>query len=109
MRAFAHRLWILTGQDLVTVILVLTFVGFLAAVALGEGPVQYQLTAPISAAEHEVDEGYFALGSTLTVTAKPGTDLQRFLARHNGQSVRITLTVVKARELQSLERGGEKR
>ena len=61
------------------------------------------LTAQISSAEHETDEGYFSLGSDATVVAKPGTELQRFLARQNGKKVRVTVTLVGA-ELSKLER-----
>ena len=61
------------------------------------------LTAQISSAEHETEEGYFSLGSDTTVVAKPGSELQRYLARQNGKKVRITLTLVGA-ELSKLER-----
>jgi hypothetical protein len=61
------------------------------------------LTAQISSAEHETEEGYFSLGSDTTVVAKPGSELQRFLARQNGRKVRVTVTVVGA-ELSKLER-----
>jgi hypothetical protein len=62
------------------------------------------LTAQISSAEHETEEGYFSLGSDATVLAKPGTELQRFLARQNGRKVRVTLTLVGADQLTRLER-----
>jgi hypothetical protein len=61
------------------------------------------LTVQISSAEHETEEGYFSLGSETTVLAKPGSELQRFLARQNGRKVRITVTLV-APELSKLER-----
>jgi hypothetical protein len=61
------------------------------------------LTAQISSAEHETQEGYFSLGADTTVVAKPGSELQRFLARQNGKKVRVTVTVVGA-ELSKLER-----
>ena len=47
--------------------------------------------------------GYFALGPDATVVAKPGSELQRFLARQNGKTVRITVTLANA-ELSRLER-----
>jgi hypothetical protein len=62
------------------------------------------ITAQVSSAEHETEEGYFSLGSDATVLAKPGTDLQRFLARQNGRKIRITLTLVDGRQLSQLER-----
>jgi hypothetical protein len=62
------------------------------------------LTAQVSSAEHETEEGYFSLGSDATVMAKPGSELQRFLARQNGRRVRVTLTLVGADQLSKLER-----
>jgi hypothetical protein len=61
-------------------------------------------TARVTSADHETDEGYFSLGKDVTVLAKPGTDLHRFLARENGREVRITLTRVDGRQLSRLER-----
>src|SRR5436190_23685048 len=61
------------------------------------------LTAQISSAEHETEEGYFSLGPDATVVAKPGSELQRFLARQNGKKVRLTVTVV-GPEMSKLER-----
>ena len=61
------------------------------------------LTAQISSAEHETEEGYFSLGPEATVVAKPGSELQRFLARQNGKKVRLTVTLV-APETSKLER-----
>jgi hypothetical protein len=62
------------------------------------------VTAQISSAEHETQEGYFSLGPDATVLAKPGSDLYRFLARQNGHKVRITLTLVGGQDLSRLER-----
>ena len=62
------------------------------------------LTAKVSSADHEADEGYFSLGKDATVLAKPGTDLHRFLSRQNGREVRVTLTLVDGRQLSKLER-----
>jgi len=61
------------------------------------------MTVQVSSAEHESQEGYFSLGSDATVVAKPGSELQRFLARQNGKKVRVTVAVVGA-ELSKLER-----
>lgn len=61
------------------------------------------MTVQISSAEHETQEGYFSLGADATVVAKPGSELQRFLARQNGKKVRVTVTLVGA-ELSKLER-----
>lgn len=62
------------------------------------------VTAKVSSAEHETEEGYFSIGSEATVIAKPGTDLHRFLSRQNGRKVRITVTAVGADQLSRLER-----
>jgi hypothetical protein len=61
------------------------------------------MTVQISSAEHETEEGYFSLGSDATVVAKPGSELQKFLARQNGKKVRVTVALVGA-ELSKLER-----
>jgi hypothetical protein len=62
------------------------------------------LTVQVSAADHEVTEGYFSLGETATVMAKPGSDLYRFLVRQRGHSVKITLTESGGRQLSRVER-----
>lgn len=62
------------------------------------------LTVKVSSAEHEVQEGYFALGPDATLIVKPGSDLHRFLTRQNGQRVRITVTAVGGTELSRLRR-----
>jgi hypothetical protein len=65
------------------------------------------LTVEVSSAEHEVEEGYFALGKNATVMAKPGSELHRFLTRHRGRTVRIVLTQEDGRELSRLQRDRE--
>ena len=62
------------------------------------------ITVQVNSAEHEMDEGYFALGAEGTVMAKPGSDLFRFLSRQRGQKVRIVLTKSDARELSRLQK-----
>jgi hypothetical protein len=62
------------------------------------------LTAKVSSADHETDEGYFSLGKDTTLLVKPGTDLHRFLSRQNGREVKVTLTLVDGRQLSRLER-----
>lgn len=62
------------------------------------------MTVQVSSADHESEEGYFALGKDATVLAKPGTELHRFLARQNGRQVRITMMMVDGRQLSKLER-----
>jgi hypothetical protein len=62
------------------------------------------MTAQVSSADHEFEQGYFTLGDNATVVAKPGSDLYRFLARQRGRKVKITVTEVAAPELSRLER-----
>ena len=62
------------------------------------------MTAQVSSAEHEAEEGYFSLGPNATVLAKPGSELYRFLARQNGHKIRLTVTAIDGRELSRLER-----
>jgi hypothetical protein len=61
------------------------------------------ITVQVSAAEHELAEGYFSLGDTATVVAKPGSDLYKFLARQRGHRVTITLVENGARQLSRLD------
>ncbi len=64
------------------------------------------LTAQISSAEHETEEGYSSLGPDATVLAKPGSELYRFLARQNGKKVRVTVTLAgpETTKLERIER-----
>ena len=62
------------------------------------------LTAQVSSAEHEAAEGYFSLGDTATVMAKPGSDLYRFLSRHRGRSIKITLAENTGRQLSRIDK-----
>jgi hypothetical protein len=62
------------------------------------------ITVQVTSAEHELQEGYFALGEQGTVMAKPGSDLFRFLSRQNGQKVKIVLTQSETRELSRLQK-----
>jgi hypothetical protein len=62
------------------------------------------ITVDVSSADHELQEGYFALGDQATVMAKPGSDLFRFLSRQRGNKVKIVLTRSDARELSRLQR-----
>jgi hypothetical protein len=63
------------------------------------------LTVQVSAAEHEVAEGYFSLGDSATVMVKPGTDLYKFLARQRGRSVKITFVENAGHQLSRLDKG----
>jgi len=73
---------------LVTLALVLA--GLAAGFALDRD--ETTVTVQVTSADHEVQEGYFSLGDNVTVMAKPGTDLYRFLARQRGNKVKIQLS-----------------
>jgi hypothetical protein len=62
------------------------------------------VTVQVTSADHELEEGYFSLGESATVIAKPGTDLHRFLARQRGKKIRIVLTEADTRELSQIRR-----
>ncbi len=62
------------------------------------------LTVQVSAADHELEEGYFSLGDKATVLAKPGTDLFRFFSRNRGRKVRILLQEAAGPEPPRLDR-----
>lgn len=62
------------------------------------------VTVQVSSADHEVQEGYFALGEQATVMVKPGSDLYQFLSRQRGHKVRIVLTEAAPAELAKIER-----
>ena len=83
---------------------VLLFVLVALASARANDQDETVLTVQVSAAEHEVAEGYFSLGDTTTVMAKPGSELYRFLARQRGRSIKVTLTPVGDRQLSRVQR-----
>ena len=62
------------------------------------------VTAQVSSADHELEEGYFTLGESATVVAKPGSDLYRFLARQRGHKIKMVLTESSGPELSKLVR-----
>ena len=62
------------------------------------------LTVQVSSADHEHVEGYFSLGDSATVLAKPGSELYRFLTRQRGDKVKIVLLDATRPELSRLER-----
>ena len=62
------------------------------------------INVEVNSADHELQEGYFALGEQGTVLAKPGSDLYNFLSRQRGQRVKIVLTRGEVRELSRLRR-----
>ena len=62
------------------------------------------VTVQVSAADHEIQEGYFTLGDSVTVMVKPGSDVHRFLTRQRGRKVKIALSEVTTQELSRLDR-----
>jgi len=62
------------------------------------------LTVQVSSADHEHVEGYFSLGDSATVLAKPGSELYRFLTRQRGHKVKIVLQESPRPELSRLDR-----
>ena len=74
------------------------------SVGLATGRDETTVTVQVSAADHELQEGYFTLGDSVTVMVKPGSDLHRFLARQRGRKVRISLSEAVHPELSRLDR-----
>jgi hypothetical protein len=62
------------------------------------------LTVQVSSTDHEIQEGYFVLGDSVTVLVKPGSELHRFLIRQRGRKVKISLTEASVPELSKLQR-----
>jgi hypothetical protein len=83
-------------------VLVVVLVGFSVGRAFDRD--ETVLTVQVSSADHEVEEGYFALGDNATVMVKPGSDLYRFLVRQRGHKVKILLSEAAGPELLRLER-----
>ena len=78
----------------------------LAGVSLGRASDRDEavITVQVTSADHELQDGYFALGEQGTVMAKPGSDLFAFLSRHRDKQVRIVLTQAEVRQLSRLKR-----
>ena len=62
------------------------------------------LTVQVTSADHELQEGYFSLGESATVIAKPGSDLHKFLSRQRGRKIKVVLAEDGGAELSRLER-----
>ena len=62
------------------------------------------ITVQVSSADHEAQEGYFALGEQATVVVKPDSDLYKFLNRQRGRKVKIVLTEAASMELSKIQR-----
>ena len=81
---------------------------FLVGISIGRAAEREKdetvVTVQVNSADHEVQEGYFALGEQATVMVKPGSDLFQFLSRQRGRKVKIVLTEATALELSKIER-----
>lgn len=62
------------------------------------------VTVQVSSADHEIQQGYFTLGESVTVMVKPGSDLHRFLTRQRGRQVKVVLSEAATPELSRLDR-----
>lgn len=62
------------------------------------------LIVQVSSSEHELSEGYFTLGDSATVMARPGSDLYKFLLRQRGRKVKVTMSEAASAELSKLQR-----
>ena len=62
------------------------------------------MTVQVSSAEHEAQEGYFTLGDSVTVIAKPGSEIYKFLSRQRGNKIRITMSEAGRPDLSRVER-----
>ena len=91
-------------RKLLTVLgaLALILVGFTAGTANDRD--ETIMTVQVSSADHELQEGYFTLGDSATVVAKPGSDLYKFLSRQRGRKVKVVLSEAGGQELSRLER-----
>ena len=87
---------------LAAVTLALVLAGFAAGRASDRD--ETTITVQVSSADHEIQEGYFTLGSDVTLMVKPDSDVHRFLARQRGRRVRILLTEATVPELSRLDR-----
>ena len=86
----------------VFVTVAIIFVGFVIGRASERD--ETAVTVQVSAAEHELQEGYFTLGEGMTLMVKPGSDVHRFLSRQRGRKIKISLTEATVPELSRLRR-----
>ena len=62
------------------------------------------LTVQVTSADHELQSGYFSLGAETTLLVKPGSPVFRFLSRHRGQKITLTMSQTESRTLSRLDR-----
>lgn len=51
------------------------------------------MTGHLSAAAHEIEEGYFSIGPENYIIAKPGSAMHEWLKANLGQDVTVTVSV----------------
>jgi hypothetical protein len=56
------------------------------------------MTGYLSAAAHEVEEGYFSVGPDSYLIVKPGSDMHRWLSQNLGKTVTLSVVVSEASE-----------
>lgn len=83
-------------------VLALLLVGFTVGRASDRD--EAMLTAQVTSADHEAQEGYFTLGESATIVAKPNSALYKFLARQRGRKVKVVFTEAETPELSRLDR-----
>ena len=85
---------------------VVTLALIVAAFAVGRASDRDEavMTVQVSAADHELLEGYFTLGDSATVMAKRGSTLYNFLSRQRGRKVKLVVTEAAGPELSRLDR-----
>ena len=88
----------------ITALIVLALLLFGFAIGRASDRDETVVTVRITSSDHELSDGYFSLGNSATLIARPGTDLHRFLSRQVGGNVRIVLTAGDGRELSQLHR-----
>lgn len=85
-----------------SVALALLLVGF--GIGRASDQDETTLTVQVTSADHELQEGYFTLGDSATIVARPGSHLYKFLARQRGRKVKIVFSEAEAPELSRLDR-----
>jgi hypothetical protein len=91
-------------RKLLTASVTLALILFAFAVGRATDRDEAIMTVQVSSADHELQEGYFTLGDSATVVAKPGSDLYKFLSRQRGRKVKVVLSEAGGHELSRLER-----
>jgi hypothetical protein len=82
----------MTRRGLLT--LVASLVGGVQTLA---GPDELVVTSPITAADHEAEEGYFYAGTELTFHARPETEPFAWLQRARQDKVPVTVVFMRGR------------